>query len=219
VSRQAWEDSLPRLVEDTFRRWHLTPDGEPLSGVTARVHPVLDADGVRRACKFSHVEADNVGEIPTLSLWGGRGAVELLRADPRRGVLLLEWLDGQLVEHGDADEASRVVAGLYGRLHRRAAPQLPDGHAFVRRWLGELAGLGRAVPAPPRFVEWALRAGRELAAGPGTHVVHGDLHFLNVMARGDEWVAIPAAAAVEDKTPRRHRARSVRSRSGGRMRM
>lgn len=190
TSRGQWLEGLPRLVEDTFRRWHLTPDGDPMDGYTARVFPVLDADGVRRACKFSHLESDNVGEIPTLSLWGGRGAVELLRADPRRGVLLLEWLDGSLEDPWDADEATRLAAGLYPRLHRRSAPQLPDGHAFVRRWLADLEALGRRVPGPPRFVEWALRAGRELAAEPGSHVVHGDLHHLNVMYRGDEAVAI-----------------------------
>ncbi|HHU37946.1 MAG TPA: aminoglycoside resistance protein [Propionibacterium sp.] len=190
TARERWVEELPRLVEDTVRRWHLTPDGEPLVGAASRVVPVLDADGVRRACKFSFIEADNVGEIPTLSLWGGRHAVELVRADPRRGVLLLEWLGDDLTTLWDADEATRIVAGLYGRLHRRAAPQLPDGHAFVRRWLAEVEALGRAVPGPPRFVEWALRAGRDLAAEPGTHVVHGDLHYLNVMARGDHWVAI-----------------------------
>lgn len=188
--RQAWLDGLPRLVENTFRRWHLVPDGEVVEGAASRLFPVLDADGVRRACKFTHYEDENVGEIPTLSLWGGRGAVELLRADPRRGVLLLEWLDGTLEDHGDDDEATRTIAGLYGRLHRRAAPQLPDGHVFVRRWLADLEALGRRVPGPPRLVEWALRAGRELAAEPGTHVVHGDLHHLNVMYRGDEPVVI-----------------------------
>ena len=161
-----------------------------LIGTASRVFPVLDADGVRRACKFSLVEDDNAGEIPTLSLWGGRGAVELLRADPRRGVHLMEWLSGDLEDWWDADEATREVAGLYRFLHRRAAPQLPDGHVFVRRWLADLAALGRRVPAPPRFVEWALRAGRELAGEPGTHVVHGDLHYLNVIYRDGEPVAI-----------------------------
>lgn len=187
---QPWIDALPSLVERTFKRWHLTPDGAPLTGYTALVVPVLDADGVRRACKFSFLEADNAGEIATLQRWHGRGAAEMLRADPRAGVLLLEWLDGDLGEVWDADEATRTIAALYPALHPPAAPQLPDGHAFVRGWLADLAALGRRVPGPPRFVDWALRAGRELAAEPGTHVVHGDLHYLNVMARGEEWVAI-----------------------------
>lgn len=186
----AWFDRLPALAADTFRRWHLTPDGDPLSGYTAVVWPVRDADGLRRACKFSHVEDDNAGEIATLQLWGARGAVALLRADPRAGVHLMEWLDGDLEEPWDGEEATRTIAALYPLLHRRAAPQLPDGHAFVRRWLAELAVRGRDVPAPPRFVDWALRAGAELAAEPGTHVVHGDLHYLNVMARAGDWVAI-----------------------------
>ena len=185
-----WFEQLPRLVEDVARRWHLTPDGPPRTGHTAVVWPVRDADGVRRAVKFAFVEADNAGEIATLQLWKGRGAVELLRADPRRGVHLMEWLGDSLEAEWDADEATRTVASLYAALHRRAAPQLPDGHAFVRRWLDDVAALGRRVPAPPSLVEWALRAGRELAAGPGTHVVHGDLHYLNVLDRDGDWVAI-----------------------------
>lgn len=185
-----WIARLPALVDDVCDRWSLTPAGEPLTGYTALVLPVLDADGVPRACKFSFVQGDNVGEAATLQRWGGRGAVTLVRADPRRGVLLLEWLGAALEEHPDADSAARIVAGLYGRLHRRAAPQVPDGHAMVRGWLDELAALGRRVPAPPQLTAWALRAGRALAAGAGTHLVHGDLHYLNVLDRLGEWVAI-----------------------------
>ncbi|MFT3876587.1 MAG: aminoglycoside phosphotransferase family protein [Propioniciclava sp.] len=187
---EAWLEGLPRLIADTFRRWHVTLDGDPMTGYTALVLPVRDADGVRRACKFSFVEGDNAGEIATLQRWRGRGAVELLRADPRRGVLLLEWLGASLHGRWDAEEAARSIAALYPLLHRRAAPQLPDGHAFVRAWLDDLAALGRRAPAPPQFVDWALRAGRALAAEPGTHVVHGDLHYLNVLERDGEPVAI-----------------------------
>lgn len=186
----AWAGELPGLVADVLRRWHLEPEGDPLTGYTALVLPVRDADGALRAVKFSFVEDDNVGEIPTMKLWGGRGAAELVRADPRRGVLLLEWLGEPLEEWWDADEATRAVAALYRDLHRPAAPQLPDGHALVRGWLGDLERLGRRAPAPPRFVEWALRAGRELTAVPGSHVIHGDLHYLNVLRRGDGWAAI-----------------------------
>ena len=111
---------------------------------------------------------------------------------------MLEWLGESLEEWWDAEEATRVVAGLYRDLHRPAAPRLPDGHALVRGWLADLAALGRKVPAPPRLVAWALRAGRELTASPGTHVVHGDLHYLNVLRRGDDWVAIDPACDVRE---------------------
>lgn len=189
-ARQRWVAGLPGLIESTLQRWHLTPDGEPCTGMTALVVPVRDADEVRRAVKFSFVEDDNAGEIPTLRLWAGRGAATLLRADPPRGVLLLEWLGEPLQDWWNAEEATQVAAGLYRDLHRPAVPQLPDGHALVRGWLAELASLGRRAPAPPRLVAWALRAGGELAAAPGTHIVHGDLHYLNVLRRGDGWAAI-----------------------------
>lgn len=185
-----WLDALPRRVEDLPGEWHLVPDGSPLAGHTALVLPVRDADGVRRALKVGLPAADNAGEIPTLQVWRGHHAVRLLRADPRRRALVLEWLDGQLALHPDAAASTRVVAGLYRHLHRPAAPQLPELNPLVGEWLDGLAALGRRVPAPPRLVEQALAAGRRLVSGPGSHVVHGDLHDLNVMGRDDEWVAI-----------------------------
>ena len=185
----AWLDALPRQVDDLLLRWHLT-NGDALAGHTALVLPVMDADGVRRALKVGFRDDDSAGEIPTLQVWGGRCAVRLLRADPRRGALVLEWLDGPLADLPDADAATRVVAGLYRHLHRPAAPQLPELNPLVNRWLGVLAGLGRGVPAPPRPVDQALASGRRLAAGPGTHVLHGDLHDGNVMSRAGVWVAI-----------------------------
>jgi streptomycin 6-kinase len=101
---------LPGLIESTLQRWHLTPDGEPCTGMTALVVPVRDADEVRRAVKFSFVEDDNAGEIPTLRLWAGRGAATLLRADPPRGVLLLGGGHSGQVRTVDLDAVASAIA-------------------------------------------------------------------------------------------------------------
>ena len=54
--------------------------------------------------------------------------------------------------------------------------------------LGAALGPGQAVAAMDgRMVS---PTGGELAAAPGTHIVHGDLHYLNVLRRGDGWAAI-----------------------------
>ena len=65
--------------------------------------------------------------------------------------------------------------------------------SYVERWLDELADLGRDIPIPRRYVEQALAIGRDLLAGDGTRpvVVHGDLHYANVLADdAGEWLAI-----------------------------
>ncbi|MDO5498532.1 MAG: aminoglycoside phosphotransferase family protein [Propionibacteriaceae bacterium] len=184
-------DRLGRTLQDLRTEWDLTPDGEVIEGAVSLVQPVLDSSGIRRALKVSLADDSNRGESATLQVWRGRGAVELLRADPRRRALLLEWLGEPLTERFGAESLAEL-ARLYGLLHRPAAPQLPSLFDAARRWLSELAALGRDVPAPPRFVEQALRAGSELIAGVPSHVVHGDLHDGNVLwrERTGEWVAI-----------------------------
>ena len=189
-----WLDRLPRLADDLVRDWHLTPAADPLHGFCSLVLPVLDADGVPAALKVTFDgDVESLHEGLALQRWGGRGAVHLRRADPHRRALLLAWLPGPDLGDTWDVEACEVVGGLYGLLHVPALPQLATVASYVERWLAELAELGRDLPIPRRYVEQALSSGPDLIADDGTRpvVVHGDLHYANVMAdAAGEWLAI-----------------------------
>lgn len=188
-----WLDRLPRLAEDLVAEWRLTPSAAPLHGYCSLVLPVTDADGTAGALKITF-DGDEESRHEALALqhWGGRGAVRLLRADPRRRALLLAWLPGPDLADAWDVEACEVVGDLYGSLHIPALPQLARVESYVERWLADLDGLGRDAPVPRRYVEQALALGPALLAdAPAPVVVHGDLHYANVMAdAAGEWVAI-----------------------------
>lgn len=187
----AWLDALPRLAADVCADWELTPDGDPWHGHTALVLPVHDASGTRLALKLTFMEEDNAGEIPALKAWRGLGAVRLERADPRRGALLLERLGRRSLASVDPLESCATIGRLYRRLHVPAPPTVPPLAPLLTRWLDDLAALGRDVPAPPRFVQQALVAGRRLASEGGRATLHGDLHDANVLAgRREPWLVI-----------------------------
>ncbi|MCD9198992.1 aminoglycoside phosphotransferase family protein [Aeromicrobium wangtongii] len=187
-----WIAGLPRLVRDLLDDWELAVDGEPVHGHTALVVPVTAA-GERLVLKvvMPHEEARH--EALALQHWHGRGAVRLVRADPRRDALLLERLHGRDLGEVPVLEACSVVAGLLGRLHVPAPPQLVPLTAYVSRWTEELAVLPRDASLPRRVVEQAVHLGRALVSDDDStgRLVHGDLHYGNVLA-GDRapWLAI-----------------------------
>ncbi|MDX6430408.1 MAG: streptomycin 6-kinase, partial [Streptosporangiaceae bacterium] len=90
-----WLDRLPRLTRDLLGEWDLRVDGTAAYGNCALVVPVLTGDGQRAVLKvqFPHWEAET--EHLALRAWAGNGAVQLLRADPRRFTLLLERLESR----------------------------------------------------------------------------------------------------------------------------
>ncbi|MCA1983907.1 aminoglycoside phosphotransferase family protein [Nocardioides nematodiphilus] len=190
----AWIERLPRLVRELVEEWSLTPDGAAMHGHTALVLPVRTTGGRPAVLKIGwpHPEAEH--EALALQHWHGRGAVQLLRADPHRWALLLERLDTEdLVDLWDLD-ACGIVAGLYRQLHVPAPPQLRLLSEQATRWVGEFGALPKDAPLPRRMVEHARSLAQDFASDPacdGT-LVHTDLHFANVLLdrAGDVWRAI-----------------------------
>ena len=197
----AWLDRLPRLFTDLLDEWGLTREGDDLwHGACSLVAPVRTTDGEPAVLKVTaDADDESVHEGLTLQHWHGDGAVRLLRADPHRRALLLERLDRRdLTDVGDV-EACEIVAGLYPRLHVPALPQLATVTSYVVRWLDHLAAQPRDIPVPHRYREQALSLGRDLVTDPASvgRIIHGDLHYANVLAApptversSDPWVVI-----------------------------
>ena len=166
----AWVDRLPALARDLLDEWELTVDGALMNGFCSLVVPVLTADGQRAVLKLHTDADDDESEFEHLALqhWHGNGTVLLLRADPRRRAMLLERLHPRdLTTIGDL-EACEVVAGLYGRIHVPALPQLRTITSYVERWTADLEALPRDAPIPRRMREQCVSLARDLVADPAS---------------------------------------------------
>lgn len=187
-----WLDRLPRLVTELLVEWELAVDGPATNGECALVVPVRTADRPA-VLKVSWPHWEAATEHVALQRWAGDGAVELLRADPRRYALLLERAGSTDLSRVPIEEACAVIGGLYGRLHVPAPGRLRSLSSQVTDWMDRLACLPRDAPVPRQLVDRAVGLGRELAADPGTDgtLVHTDLHPANVLAAEREpWLVI-----------------------------
>ncbi|MCV7180182.1 aminoglycoside phosphotransferase family protein [Mycolicibacterium sphagni] len=188
-----WIDSLPSLTRDVLAQWQLRSDGPATHGYCSLVLPVHTDNGAAAVLKLSFPDDESEHEHLALRRWGGNGAVRLRSADPHRRALLLERLgDRDLTGLADV-EACRVVADLYRDIHVPALPQLRTLSSYLDRWTAELAELPRSAPIPRRLVEQALSLCADLTTDPAVtaRVIHGDLHYANVLAgQRHPWLVI-----------------------------
>lgn len=191
ISGDDWLRALPRLVSGALSRWSLVPDGAPHHGLCALVVPVRDEHGTPAALKVTWPHAEARDEHLALRAWGGRGAVELLAADPGRSTMLLARLDAERSLVGvDLAEACEVIGTLLRTLRRPALPQLARLSGWGQRTLAAFDSPA-AGSLPRRF----LAQGRSVLADllsedVDTHLLHTDLHYENVLAGPDGWLAI-----------------------------
>jgi streptomycin 6-kinase len=188
-----WVDALPALVEDLLEEWQLTTDGWMMHGFVALVVPVRTTSKRPAVLKVSFPDDESEHEHLALQHWQGHGAVQLLRADPHRRAMLLERLHPERLTEVWDQEACEIVAELYAQLHVPAIPQLRPLTGYVDRWADDMARLPRNAPLPRRLVEQAVSLSRDFVADPASTgtLIHGDLHYENVMAADRQpWLTI-----------------------------
>ncbi len=203
-------DSLPPVLRDLLGEWDLERETDAVWGRFSVAVPVRTAEGERAVLKIADPGVETEHEALALQHWGGRGAVRLLRADPRRRAVLLERLERRdLTEEWDV-HACEVVGDLYGLLHVPAPPRLLPLTTYVGAFLEPLRALPRDAGLPRRMVEQCVALLRDLTGDPASTgvLVHGDLHYENVLLRPaaeDEtegadgaWVAIDPHAMSGD---------------------
>jgi streptomycin 6-kinase len=190
----AWIAGLPRRIANLCRRWSLEVCGAPMHGYVAVVVPVRRRTD-RFALKVSWVDPSTADEVVALRAWAGRGAVEIVDAEPGEGALLLEWLDpGRSLAHLPAAEAVAAAADLLGRtwIPAPSSVELRSVDAERRSLVGGVRARWEAHdrPTPREWVEWAVGwDGGE--TGDHDRIVNQDLHYENVLAGVREpWLVI-----------------------------
>jgi streptomycin 6-kinase len=200
---EAWVAALPGRVDALLGEWGLRVDGRTRFGYVGIVVPVRRADGSRAALKVSYPDEDSASEALTLAAWHGDGSVRLLDRDASGFVMLLEWLhpDRSLFA-APLDEGVAVLGGLLARLRQTTAPaEVPRLADAAKRWLATIPPRWsrHCGTADVRLRDAALSALRELGPVAGDSLLHGDLHYGNVLAGSREpWLVIDPKGMAGD---------------------
>ena len=140
-----------------------------------------------------------------LRYFDGCGAVRLLRHD--RGAQLLEYAAGDelvtLVERGEDENATRIIAQVIQQLHsvRQDAPR--DGLFVLDRWFGELfhkAAADKQAGIESIYVRGASFTERLLVDQREVRVLHGDIHHGNIRQSSRGWLAFDPKGVVGERT-------------------
>lgn len=181
-----WLSGLTAVVDERRAAWGLSLDGPAMNGHNALVLPVR-RDDRPMVLKVTWPHPEAAHEHLGLRHWAGRGAVQMIAADPGSSSLLLERLGpGDLAAEPEAD-AVGVLGSLLRRLHVQPPPSVPLFRQATASWFAPLRSHPGSIPR--RWVDRALEV-YDHREDPVV-LLHGDLHFLNVLAGEREpWLAI-----------------------------
>ena len=169
----ALSEALRAVALEVAADWGLEL-GEPFA---LSYHSYVAPAGNDAVLKVTPPEDDESDEeADALELWGGDGAVRLLRRDRGRRALLIERAGPDISDLAD-EEATRIAVATGLELWRPAAEPFRWIGDHVPRWLDKARGLELAPLAHELYT--SLDVGR-------TTLVHGDFHHHNILrsARG-----------------------------------
>jgi streptomycin 6-kinase len=154
---------------------------------------------------LSPSETDEQRGAVALRYFDGHGAVRLLRYD--EGAHLMEYAAGDelvtLVERGEDEHATRIIAQVIQQLH--SVPQnIPhDGLFMLERWFEALfnkAASDRQAGIDSIYVRSASLARRLLVDQRGVRVLHGDIHHRNIRKTSRGWLTFDPKGLIGERT-------------------
>lgn len=180
-----WIEALPALAAEFLDRWACTASGPAMHGFVGVVIPAVRADGAEVVLKLQFPLSGNAFEPVALAAWNGEGAVRLLEREDSSFAMLLERLRPLKVPEPAPFTA---IGRLARRLATPAPPGLPTLAGKAREWVVEVPALAARLgsPLPRRVLDACVAGARDLAADQTDFLLHGDLHFGNIMCGGDE---------------------------------
>ena len=186
----AWNLSNPQLLTQTM---------------TSHIYTVTHNAGTAVLKLLSSAETEEQRGAVALRYFDGHGAVRLLRCE--EGAHLLEYAAGDelvtLVERGEDENATRIIAQVLRQLHSvpQAAPR--DGLIMLERWFGALfnqAAADRQAGRESIYTRSASLAERLLADQREVRVLHGDIHHRNIRQSSRGWLAFDPKGVVGERT-------------------
>jgi streptomycin 6-kinase len=186
----AWDLSNPQLLAQT---------------VTSDIYTVTRDAETAVLKLLSPSETEEQSGALALRYFDGHGAVRLLRFD--QGAHLLEYAAGDelvtLVERGQDESATRIIAQVIEQLHAVPQDAPRDGLFMLDRWFGALfdkAAADRQAGVESIYVRGASLAGRLLADQREVRVLHGDIHHSNIRQSPRGWLAFDPKGVVGERT-------------------
>lgn len=154
---------------------------------------------------LSPSETEEQSGAVALRYFDGHGAVRLLHYD--EGAHLLEYAAGDelvtLVERGEDENATRIIAQVIKQLHSVPQDGSHDGLFMLDRWFGELfnkAVADRRAGIESIYVRSASLAQRLLADQRDVRVLHGDIHHRNIRQSSRGWLTFDPKGLIGERT-------------------
>ena len=186
----AWNLSNPQLLVQTM---------------TSHIYTVTHETETVVLKLLSPSEIDEQRGAVALRCFDGHGAVRLLRYD--EGAHLMEYAAGDelvtLVERGEDENATRIIAQVIQQLH--SVPQnIPhDGLIMLEHWFEALfnkAASDRQMNIDSTYVRSAALARRLLIDQRDVRVLHGDIHHRNIRKTSRGWLTFDPKGLIGERT-------------------
>ncbi len=186
----AWNLSNPQLLTQTM---------------TSHIYTVTHDTETVILKLLSASETEEQRGAASLRYFDGRGAVRLLHYD--EGAHLMEYAAGDelvtLVERGEDENATRIIAQVIKQLHSVPQDAPRDGLFMLDRWFGELfnkAAADRQAGIDSIYVRSASLTQRLLADPREVRVLHGDIHHRNIRQSSRGWLAFDPKGVCGERT-------------------